>query len=126
MRLEVLNWFKQAEKDLEKAVILLKNRSFDGTAFYSQQTAEKALKAVILFKKEDKAEGHSLIYLGKEARIPEFLFPPLKKLSPQYVISRYPDVSDDLPSDLYDEELAKEFLETARKVLEWTKKQLKL
>ena len=116
MRLEVLNWFKQAEKDLEKAEILFKNQSFDGTAFYSQQTAEKALKAAILFKKEDKAEGHSLIYLGKEARIPEFLFPQLKKLSPQYIISRYPDVSDDLPSDLYDEELAKGFLETARKV----------
>ncbi|MBI4441996.1 MAG: HEPN domain-containing protein [Acidobacteria bacterium] len=126
MRKEIQNWWEQAEKDLEKAQWLYTGRHFDGTALYCQQAVEKALKALILLRtKEKRIEGHSLVYLGKSAKVPAHFVPALKKLSPQYFISRYPDMTEEAPYELYDEILAKEFLSIASEVLQWTKQQLK-
>lgn len=126
MRKEIENWWKQGRNDLEKAKNLFKTGNFDGTAFFCQQAAEKSLKALILLKtKEKKIEGHSLVYLGKTAKLPESFFSGLKKLSPQYFIARYPDVTEEVPYELYDEKLAKEFLDIAEKVIKWIEKQLK-
>jgi len=125
MRKEIQNWWRQAEKDLEKAQWLSAGEHFDGTALYSQQAVEKALKALLLrTTKEKRIEGHSLVYLGKAAKVPARFLPGLKKLSPQYFISRYPDVTEEAPYELYDEALAKEFLSIATEVLKWIKQQL--
>ncbi len=124
MREEITHWWKQAESDLRKAEVLFKSGDYDGVAFYSQQSVEKALKAIILFKTNEKAEGHSLVYLGKIAKAPEDFFSGFKKLSPQYFLSRYPDASEEIPYELYDQENTKEFLVFARRILEWIKKQL--
>lgn len=48
MRIEIENWLRQAEADLRKARILAQNEAFDGAVFYSQQSVEKALKALSL------------------------------------------------------------------------------
>ena len=125
MRKEIENWWRQAEKDLEKAQWLYAGKHFDGTALYSQQAVEKALKALLLrTSREKRIESHSLVYLGKAAKVPARLVPGLKKLSPQYFISRYPDVTEEAPYELYDEALAKEFLSIATEVLKWIKQQL--
>ncbi len=124
MREEIEHWWKQAQKDFHKAEVLFHSKDYDGVAFYSQQAAEKSLKAVILFKTKEKAEGHSLIYLGKSAEVPDPFHSSLKKLSPQYFLSRYPDASQEIPYELYDEKSAQEFMDTAQKVLQWTEKQL--
>lgn len=126
MRKEILNWWEQAEKDLEKAQWLCTGKHFDGTALYCQQAVEKALKALILLTtKEKRIEGHSLVYLGKVAKIPPRFFPGLKKLSPQYFISRYPDMAEEAPYELYDEELASEYLSIATGVLKWIRQRIK-
>lgn len=125
MREEIIHWQKQAESDFRKAEILFQNSEYDGAAFYSQQSVEKALKAVILLKTNEKAEGHSLVYLGKTAKAPENFFSGFKRLSPQYFLSRYPDASEEIPYELYDQKSAQEFLSFAKEVLEWTKKQLR-
>ena len=124
MREEIIHWWKQAQSDFHKAEVLNKGKQYDGVAFYCQQAVEKALKAVILLKTKEKTEGHSLVYLGQKSGIPERFFSGLKKLSPQYFLSRYPDASEEIPYELYDESSAKEFLSSAREVLEWTMKQL--
>lgn len=125
MRKEIENWWKQGKNDLEKARVLFNSKNFDGTAFFCQQAAEKSLKALILHKSREKdIEGHSLIYLGKRAGVPDSFFSDLKKLSPQYFIARYPDVTEDVPYELYDEKLAKEFLNIAERVIAWIEKQL--
>ncbi|MEK6937675.1 MAG: HEPN domain-containing protein [Nanoarchaeota archaeon] len=125
MREEIEHWWKQAENDLQKAEVLFKSENYDGVAFYSQQATEKALKAVILYLTKEKVVGHSLFYLGKQAKVPDEFLSELKKLSPQYFLSRYPDASEEIPYELYDHKIAQSFLEIAKKVLEWTKKQLK-
>ncbi len=125
MRKEVENWFKQAKKDLEAAEKNLKIKEYYITAFLSHQAAEKALKAYILFKKRVPAEGHSLIFLARLANVPKRFLPFLRKLSPQYFISRYPDIVEETPYELYDESQAKELLKIAKEVIEWIEKRLK-
>lgn len=126
MRKEIENWWKQAEKDFDSAKKNFEISEYYLTAFLCQQAVEKGLKAFILAKtREKRIEGHSLVYLGKEAKLPPNFFPGLKKLSPQYFLSRYPDVTEDVPYELYDEKLAKEFLDIARGVLEWIRKRLR-
>jgi HEPN domain-containing protein len=124
MRQEVKNWWEQSKKDLHKAEVLYKTDDYDGVAFYCQQSVEKALKAVIILKTKENVFGHSLVHLGKTAKITPDFSTGLRKLSPQYFLSRYPDASEEVPFELYDKATADEFLSIARGVLEWTEKQL--
>lgn len=115
-------WLKQAEEDLITAESMIEKKRYYASAFFSQQAAEKALKASILKKKREEKTTHSLVYLGKEADIPQKFMEPLRRLSPQYFLARYPDASDELPIDLYSEQSAQEFLTTAREVIAWVNK----
>ena len=47
---------------------------------------------------------------------------PAKKLNPHYVQLRYPDAANAIPKDAYDDEIAEELLEEAKKVFEWSEK----
>lgn len=51
-------WLRAAQNDLETAKVLLNNKQYNACAFYSQQTAEKALKALLLSMNQT-AWGHS-------------------------------------------------------------------
>jgi len=125
MRKEIGNWIVQAEHDLEVAKYNLNGKYFDAVVFYCQQSVEKGLKAVILHKKKEKPISHSLIFLGKLAEVPEEFISKLKKLSPQYFLARYPDASEDVPFELYDENIAKDFFKISEEVLKWISGQLK-
>ena len=115
----------QAKRDLVTAGNCLNSEDYYACAFFAQQAVEKALKTLILFKNKEKTEGHSLVYLGNFAGIPVKFLPELKKLSPQYFLSRYPDASEEIPYELYDESIAKDFLKTAQEILTWIENQLK-
>ncbi len=125
MREEVSNWWKQALKDLESAKKNLEIEEYYIAAFLSQQAAEKALKALYIHKiKESPGPTHSLLFLGKRVGILEEFHTALRKLSPDFVITRYPDAVHGLPYELYDEEISRERLELAEKVIKWVKKEL--
>ena|SRR3989344_1918107 len=125
MRKELFNWLKQSRKDLEAAEKSLGVEEYYLVGFLCQQSVEKGLKAVIMFREKIAfVEGHSLIYLASRAKAPMELMPELKKLSPQYTFARYPDLTDEAPYELYDEQIAKEFLKTAKDVMIWIEKQL--
>lgn len=126
MREEVTNWWKQAQKDLESASKNLEIEEYYITAFLSQQATEKALKALYIHKlKESSGQTHSLIFLGKSVGIPDEFFSGLRKLSPDFVITRYPDAAQGVPYELYDDEIAKERLKIAEKVIKWVQTELK-
>lgn len=94
MRKEIENWWKQSLEDFDTAKINFSAKKYYASAFFCQQSAEKALKTLILTKsKERYVEGHSLIYLSKIAKIPNEFIPEMKKLSPTYILSRYPNAS---------------------------------
>ncbi|MDI6701480.1 MAG: HEPN domain-containing protein [Methanothermobacter wolfeii] len=127
MRREVYNWWKQAEKDFEGAAKNLKINEYYITAFLSQQAAEKSLKALYIHKKRaSPGSTHSLIFLANELNVPEEFMSGLRKLNPDFIITRYPDAAQGLPYELYDREIAEERLEIAGRVMEWVRKELEI
>ncbi len=125
MRSEINNWIRQANKDLNVAEKNFDIEEYYSATFWCQQAIEKGLKALILHKTRETPLGHSLVKLGKLAVVPKDFISKLKKLSPQYFLSRYPDASEDVPFELYDEKITKEFLDISKEVLEWINNQLK-
>ena len=129
MRHEALLWFKQAERDLKKAENDLVTGDWDGAAFWSQQAAEKALKALLLHYGK-AARGHNLIELGRlveeelEISAAE-VAADLRELTVHYTVSRYPNAANALPYELYDEAKARDLVERAKRVLEWVRRNLR-
>lgn len=126
MREEASNWWQQALKDLESAKKNLSIEAYYVTAFLSQQAAEKALKALYIYKIMDSpGKTHSLLRLGKEVGIPSEYYHGLRKLNPDFILTRYPDVADGVPYELYDGQIAQEKVSIAEKVIKWVEKELK-
>lgn len=120
MRIEIENWWKQAQKDLEAAG---KNREIEEyylVAFLCHQAVEKGLKALIMLKRKERfIPTHSLVELGKKAEVNQRLMQDLRVLAPDYTLSRYPDVAASLPYENYDEEIAADRLTRARRIFTW-------
>jgi len=123
MKEEINDWLKQAEGDLDKAKLLFNNKKFDGATFYSQQTAEKALKSVHLFKGLGLTKTHDLSLLGRLVKISKELLEKAIILNPFYTASRYPLGLD---KSISDEESASETLNCAEEILKWCKQQIKI
>jgi len=125
MRKEIENWWKQAQRDFLSASHSFESGDFYVSVFFCHQAVEKALKTMVMMKqKKREIESHSLIFLGKEANIPEKFHDFLRELTPQYIITRYPSAGNEVPFELYSKERAEIFLEKTREVLTWIKKQV--
>ncbi len=125
MREEVNNWWLQAEDDFDSAEKNHSIKKYHLVVFLCQQAVEKGLKAVFIHKKEQgPGLTHSLIYLASEVKLPPEFFKFLRELTPQFVTTRYPDAAYGLPKDLYDKEMAKEYLKKTKEVLKWLKSQI--
>jgi len=125
MREEIENWWKQATKDLIAAKNSFNSGNYEWASFQANQVAEKALKALFLYKKKASVPTHNLLTLGKALNAKK-IEDSLRELNPDYTIARYPDAANAPPYEIYDKEKAKEKLKHAEKILEWTRKQLKL
>jgi len=125
MREEAGAWLEQAEEDFESAKGLLSIKRYYLVAFLCQQAIEKGFKALILEKKKEQNFSHSLPYLGKEAGVPSSKMSFLRRLSPYYVISRYPDATGAKPFELVDQQIAEGLVKESGEVMKWIKSQLK-
>jgi|SRR3989338_2690183 len=126
MREEIKNLWEQANVDLKTAMNSLKSGDYYASVFWCQQSIEKALKSyIILSKKESPKQIHSLVKLGRMANIPQKFESTLKKISPEYYITRYPDASGEVPYKLYKKEDNLEILKDAEEVLKWINTQMK-
>lgn len=56
-------WLKIAKEDLQVAKTLLKAEFFSAVTYHCQQSAEKALKGYLAFKKQEIAKTHDLTKL---------------------------------------------------------------
>jgi HEPN domain-containing protein len=87
-------WLAQAQYDLEAAISAAQNGFYEWSCFISEQSAEKALKAVIVAKEHVPPKIHklsALIGIAKRAdpRIADQRF-ELRELSVFTFIARYP------------------------------------
>lgn len=99
---------------------LLSGGGFSGAAFHSHQAAEMFLKGLwIHLKRETAPRFHDLVDLGSGLGAPEEVLAALRRLNPEYVISRYPDAANGIPSQNYDRERATELIALAERVERW-------
>lgn len=124
MRIEIENWWKQAKADLKSAENSFNSKDYYLCVFMCQQAVEKGLKALSLIKLKTIPLGHSLIFLAKQLDVPSTLFKDVQSLNPEYVTTRYPDVANAAPVDIYNEEIAREHLNEGKRVLIWLEKQI--
>jgi len=47
-------------------------------------------------------------------------------LNPEYIVTRYPDAANEVPANIYNERMAIEHLEKAKKVIEFCRQKLGL
>ena len=117
-------WLRGATSDLALANRIA-NEFPARTAFHAQQSAEMALKAVLVAATDDHPTTHSSSELVRELRslpfeIPDAVAAAGRSLDLYYLASRYPDaVGDADPLDLVSEEDASLALERARRVVEF-------
>jgi HEPN domain-containing protein len=125
MRDEAELWWEQAKHDHATAVVLLDGERLDAAIFYVQQSVEKALKAVWLGSLRTRPETtHSLVRLGRECGVPARFIGFLRRLTPEYYLSRYPDASGEAPYRLYEQADVAETVALATEVIEWAGLQL--
>lgn len=124
MREEIKNWLKQAEADLMSAENSLNSKDFYVSAFLSQQSVEKALKALIIKEKGELLKTHNVSKLAKIIEVPEEFLTKISLLEPVYNETRYPDVASKVPSEEFEESDAINFLNTAMEILEWVEKKI--
>jgi HEPN domain-containing protein len=120
MRKEIERWWEQAKRDFQTAKNCMKSKDFYASVFFCHQTVEKGLRALYLLQKSaSPGTTHSLLYLAKETNIPQKFLPFLKELTPEFVITRYPDVAGETPYELYDKKIAKKFIKETEAILKW-------
>lgn len=125
MKEESRSWLMQAEADFRTAENSLKSKDYYASVFWSQQSIEKCLKAVIINKKGELVKIHDLVILGRRIPLPSDLSNKIKSISGAYIETRYGIIGDEIPAKKFKEEDALEFLKIAKEVLEWVKKMFK-
>lgn len=108
MNLEIAKkWFKQASHDLEMAEKNITIGGYDVASFLAHQSVEKLLKSIFALRKLKIPTIHYIDELASKLDLSEEVLNDVIELSSDYMFSRYPDVSDEVPFELYDEETAK-------------------
>ena len=131
------DWLKQAERDMEAAIDSEKSNHYEWACFQAQQSAEKALKSLLLSLNID-SWGHGLIYLLKEwKRITEEeqtnddseynnLLEKCQDLDRHYIQPRYPNgFASGYPAEFYNKKTAKECIENAKSIIRFVKEKTK-
>lgn len=119
-------WFKQACHDLEMARKNLGIQGYDIAAFLAHQSVEKLLKSLIILKKNKLPRTNLIDDLGRELNLPENILYLINDLTADYTFSRYPDISDSVPYEEYNEEIASEKVSKAETIFNELKKEYEL
>ena len=127
---EGLRWLDQAEAGLKTAKDCLEDENFYATAFFSQQSAEKALKGLLYSKGYRALVTHSVTELLEELMKYHESFRGLidlgKELDRHYIGSRYPNFYPKGPAyKYYNRDIAIRCVSYAESILTEVKKYLK-
>lgn len=109
-------WVRQALHDLEMAEKNIDIDGYDIAAFLSHQSVEKLFKGLIALSGHPVPKSHYIDELGVSFHLPDDIFECVIDLSGDYQFSRYPDISDSIPFEQYDETLALERVNSAKKI----------
>jgi HEPN domain-containing protein len=122
MRKEVERLLRQADRDLENARKNISIDAYEVSAFLAHQATEKYLKAAWMVLKRRRAPfTHSLVELADGLGLPQALRRHVLSLNPDYTVTRYPDAANGVPFELYDAEIARAKINSARQVIRWAR-----
>ncbi len=115
------DWLKQAERDLKVAATDAAAGYHEWAAFAAQQSAEKAVKALVQFL-HGSVRGHAvteiLRQLPASVGVPDSVLTGAQELDKVYVTSRYPNgFASGAPSDYFNEKSSRELIAHAREIL---------
>jgi HEPN domain-containing protein len=120
VREEARRWIAQGRAELAMARSLVASGGFSGAAFHCHQAAEMVLKGLWIHRKRSASPRfHDLVQLGAELDAPDSVRGALRRLNPEYVISRYPDAANGVPAENYDRARAQELVALAEQVEAW-------
>ncbi len=126
MRPEITHWWEQAEEDLDTARYNAAGGKLYAAAFFCHQAVEKALKALLMLRmRASPPRTHSLFVLARQAGAPKEFYRFLKELTAEYIVSRYPNATDEVPAKLYDLETVHDYIARSTEVLQWIERQMK-
>lgn len=114
------NW-AQARADYATAVTLLDAGVYYASVFFSQQAAEKALKAYTIDKTGKNPKGHNLIQMANNLDAPLEVMNSAAELNPEFLATRNPESSDGVPAQIYDRRSARLHLRSAQTIVDWIK-----
>ncbi|OGM56841.1 hypothetical protein A3A50_01270 [Candidatus Woesebacteria bacterium RIFCSPLOWO2_01_FULL_38_20] len=116
-------WFNKADNNLKWASDNLIDGNYALVCFLSQQAAELILKGYLYLKETIPAKTHNLVNLSEICvrqglELSNEMIKYLNVLTDYYFESRYPDMLD---INLNNEKVAKDALESARKIVKKVK-----
>lgn len=125
-RREVDMLWAQALEDLDTARALIEAGRYYASVFFSEQAAEKALKALFIERMRRPLFTHDLTELAEELGAPEEIYEAAAELSPDYVTTRYPNAANAIPAKIYTRKSAEEHLKYGERIIGWVRKELGL
>ena len=122
------DWLKQAERDLGFAETAIATKYYEWAAFCAQQSAEKAVKALIQ-SLHGSVRGHSITEmlrrLPASVQVPQAVLGGAQELDRVYVTSRYPNgFASGTPGDYFSEEAGRELVGYARAILQFCRSKI--
>ncbi|MBI2844693.1 MAG: HEPN domain-containing protein [Armatimonadetes bacterium] len=124
MAKQVKQWLEQADLDLTAAANLLEDGPYPHSALFSQQAAEKALKALYIFVRgQTPPRTHDVGKLASDLGAPAALAAAAEPMLEDYIASRYPDATP-ATDTAYTRQLAQSRLNDARAIMDWVRGQI--
>jgi HEPN domain-containing protein len=121
LRKQAQSFWAQARADYSTASTLLDAGVYYASVFFSQQAAEKALKACAIDRQQKNPRGHHLIQIANSLDAPIEVMNAAAELNAEFLTSRNPDATNGVPAQLYDVDSARRHLHAAEIVMEWVK-----
>lgn len=121
LRKQAQAFWSQARADYATALTLMDAGIYYASVFFSQQTAEKSLKAVAIHTQQRNPKGHHLIQIANSLDAPIDVMNAAAELNAEFLTSRNPDASEGVPAQIYDQKSARTHLHAAEVVIEWAK-----
>src|SRR5687767_14593981 len=120
-RKQAMAFWSQARADLATSVTLLDAGVYYASVFFSQQAAEKALKAAVVDQQHRQPKGHNLVQMANSLNAPVEIMNAAAELNPEFLESRNPESVEGVPAQLYDKTSARLHLRCAQDILDWAK-----
>ena len=123
-----VDWLRMAERDLGFAEVGAASGYHEGAAFHAQQSAEKAVKALVQ-SLHGAVRGHAVTEIVQQlpasVKVPAEILSAAQQLDKVYVTSRYPNgFAWGNPSDYFNEKDSRELIAYAKQILEWWRSQI--